>query len=149
MQDFLDKYPYAFIPFFVLFWCAILFLVSAVSGWMALAQKFRLNSMFSGPSWGFQSAYKRWMGHYGNCLNVGADPTGLKFSILFPFRPGHPPLLLPWSEISVERRSKFLSFRQVKLLLGREEQIPFSISGRLADRIQSAAGTSWPIETIS
>jgi hypothetical protein len=39
--------------------------------------------------------------------------------------------------------------KQVKLLLGREEQIPFLISGRLAERIQAAAGGSWPIEPIS
>jgi hypothetical protein len=37
----------------------------------------------------------------------------------------------------------------VKLLLGREEQIPFVIRNRLADRIQAAAGASWPIEQIS
>jgi hypothetical protein len=42
-----------------------------------------------------------------------------------------------------------LFVRQVKLMLGREEQIPFVISGTLADRIQAAAGASWPIEQIS
>ena len=82
----------------------------------------------------------RWTSHYGSCLNVGADPAGVKISVLFPFRPGHPPLLIPWSEISVASRRKFLFIRRVKLLLGREEQIPFVISGGLADRIQAAAG---------
>jgi hypothetical protein len=38
---------------------------------------------------------------------------------------------------------------QVKLLLGREEQISFVISEALADRIQEAARASWPIEQVS
>jgi hypothetical protein len=149
LQDFLDKYPLAFIPFFVLFWCAISFLLGALSGWMTLAERFLLTSPFTGPTWGFQSARMRWTSRYGNCLNVGADPTGLKLSMLFLFRPGHPSLFVPWSEISVGKRQRFLFITQVKLLLGREEQIPFVIGGALADRIQAAAGTSWPIESIS
>ncbi len=84
----------------------------------------------------------RWTSHYGNCLTIGADTAGLKLSVLFPFRPGHPPLFIPWSEISVTRRRNLLFVRQVKLLLGQEEQIPFVISGGLADRIQVAAGAN-------
>ena len=149
LQDFLDKYPLALLAFGVFFWCSTLFLVGALSGWVTLAQKFRLASPFTGPTWGGQSAYMRWMSHYGNCLSIGADATGLKLAVFFLFRPGHPPLFLPWSEISVASRSKFLFFRRVKLVLGREEQIPFSISGTLADRIQAAAAASWPIESVS
>jgi hypothetical protein len=149
LQDFLNKYSLAFIPFFVLFWCAIIFSISAVSGWMVLARRFRPTSTFTGPNWSFQSARMRWTSRYGSCLTVGADPTGLQLSVFFLFRAGHPPLFVPWSEISVARRWKFLFVTQVKLMLGREEQIPFTISGTLADRIQAAAGASWPVEQAS
>lgn len=149
MQHFLDKYPVAILPLFVLFWCVLLFSIGALSGWVSLARRFRLIAGFTGPTWRFQSARMRWTAHYGNCLTVGADASGLMLSILFLFRPGHPPLLVPWTEISVAQRRKILFFRQVKLLLGREEQIPFLISGRLSDRIQAAAGPNWPIESVS
>ena len=149
MQDFLNKYPLVVIPLFVLFWCAVLILIAKLTGWATLAQRFRLRSPYTGPTWGFQSARLRWTSHYGSCLNVGADATGLKLSVLFLFRPGHPPLLVPWDEISVARRQSFLFIRQVRLLLGREEQIPFVISGCLADRIQAAAGASWPVEAVT
>jgi hypothetical protein len=149
LKDFLDNNPLALVPLFVLLWCAVVFSIAAFSGWMNLARRFRLSSAFTGPSWGLQSAYMRWASRYRSCLNIGADATGLKLSVLFLFRVGHPPLLVPWSEISVARRRKFLFVRQVKLLLGREEQIPFVIGGGLADRIQAAAGASWPIEAIS
>jgi hypothetical protein len=149
LQDLLDKYPLAFIPLFVLFWCGILFLIAVLTGWATLAKRFRMTSTFTGPTWGFQSARMRWSSHYGSCLNVGADATGLKLSVLFLFRPGHPPLFLPWSEVSVAQRQSFLFIRRVRLLLGREEQMPFVISGGLADRIQAAAGASWPVEAVN
>lgn len=91
----------------------------------------------------------RWSCHYNSCLTVGADPTGLQLSVFVLFRAGHPPLFIPWYEISVARRWNFLFIRQVKLLLGREEQIPFVMSGHLADRIQAAAGANWPVERVS
>jgi hypothetical protein len=149
LQDFLNKYPLALIPLFVFFWCAIASLIAVLTGWTTLAERFRTTSTFTGPTWGFQSARMRWSSHYHGCLTVGADTTGLKLSILFLFRPGHPPLFVPWSEISVAKRWRFLFIRQVKLLLGREEQIPLVITGRLADRIQAAAGASWPVEAVS
>jgi len=150
LQDLLNKYPLVFISLlFVLLWCAIVFLIAALSGWMDLAERFRLTSTFTGPTWGFQSARMRWTSHYGSCLGVGADATGLMLSVLFLFRPGHPPLFVPWSEISVAKRQNFWFIRRVRLLLGREEQIPLVISGSLADRIQAAAGASWPIESVS
>ncbi len=51
----------------------------------------------------------------------------------FSFSPRPSLLFIPWSEISVAKRSDFLSIRQVKLLLGDDEQIPFMITGRLAE----------------
>jgi hypothetical protein len=149
LQDFLNKYPLVFIPFFVLLWCGILFLIAVFSGWVTLSRRFRLTSVFTGPTWEFRSAYMRWTSRCGNCLSIGADTAGLKLSVFFLFRPGHPPLFVPWGEISVARRRDFLFIRRVKLLLGREEQIPFVISGGLADRIQAAAGSSWPIEAVT
>lgn len=149
MEDFLNKYPLAILPLLILFWCAILFVVGRLSGWSTLAGRFRLASTFAGATWEFRSARMRWTFHYGNCVTVGANASGLMLSVLFPFRPGHPPLFIPWSEILVAERRKILFFRRVQLLLGREEQIPLVISGRLSDCIQAAAGPNWPIESVS
>lgn len=146
MQGPLNNHPLVFVPFFIALGCAAIFSIALFSGWRKLAERFRLRSSFTGVSWGLQSAYMRWASHYGNCLNVGADSAGLKLSVVFLFRVGHPPLFIPWSEISVVRRSSFLFFRRVRLELGREEQIPFVIGGSLADGLRIAAGASWPIE---
>jgi hypothetical protein len=74
---------------------------------------------------------------------------GLYLAVMVIFRAGHPPLLLPWHEVSVRRRWNMAFLRYVELTLGREEQVPFRINGRLADRLQAAAEANWPIEAVT
>lgn len=149
MRRFLDSYPFLFFLIFPLFWCAVLWLIGKLSGWSLLARRFRLTSSFLGERWSFQSARMRWGANYGSCLTVGADATGLYLAVMVFFRAGHPSLLLPWHEVSVRKRWKMVVFRYVELTLGREEQISLRISGRLADRIQAAAGVNWPLEAVA
>lgn len=134
--------------FFIALWCFISFLISRLSGWSTLSNRFRATLPFSGQKWTWQSARMRLGTNYGNSLIVGADPSGLFLATIFVFRIGHVPLLLPWHEISISRRSEILTFRYLELTLGREEQIPFRVNGRLADRIRNSAGISWPIEPL-
>jgi len=87
----------------------------------------------------------RWGANYKSCLTIGADSAGLYLSPLFFFRIGHPPLCIPWTEISFRGRRKILFIEFVELEFGREEQIPFLIRAGLADQIRSAAASSWPV----
>jgi hypothetical protein len=129
-------------------WAIIFTLISRVGGWATLAEQYRCEETFTGPRWSFQRGQMRWMVGYNNCLNVGADPRGLYLSILFPFRLGHPPLFIPWRDISYSSK-KVLWVKFVELRLGREVTIPFRISNQLAEKLKTAAGTSWPIENVA
>jgi hypothetical protein len=153
MQSSADFNPLWLIPvfpvFFVCLWCGIVLLISRLSGWANLANRFRLTLPFAAQKWGWQSARMRYATNYSNCLTVGADPMGLYLDIFPLWRIGHSPLLIPWHEVSVRRRVKVLVFTYVELRLGREEQIPFRISATLASRIQAAAGPNWPVEATS
>ncbi len=126
---------------------AIMLVVSHLGGWASLAERYPAQEPFSGPCWNFQCGQFRWFASYNNCLTVGADPRGLFLWILWPFRVGHPPLFIPWADISVSRK-KVLWINQVKFLLGHETRIPLTISDRLAERLRSAAGASWPVESV-
>ena len=86
--------------------------------------------------------------NYNNVLTIGADRTGLYLSTVFFFRIGHPPLFIPWTEISLSGRRKILFVEFVEFKLGREEQIPFLIRAKLADQIRAAAASSWPVQAI-
>jgi hypothetical protein len=59
----------------------------------------------------------------------------------------HPPLLIPWDQITVTRR-QILFFNYVRLELGREQRVPLWLRLYVADRIKSAAGAHWPVEEI-
>lgn len=90
-----------------------------------------------------QSAGMRALSHYGNCLTIGADVTGLYMSAINDFIVWHPPLFIPWSEISVEQK-KLLSSRSLEFRLGRTEKICFKVSDTLGAKLEAAAGPKWP-----
>ena len=122
--------------------------VSQMGGWASLAEQYRCLESFTGSRWSFQCGQFRRFASYNNCLTVGADPHGLFLSIFPLFRFAHPALFIPWREISVSR-NKVLWIRQVKLLLGRELQIPLTVRESLAQKLRAAAGSSWPVESDS
>ena len=143
-----SPFPFAFPIFLVALGCTLPLFIAAMSGWSMLRRRFSQTFPFTGEAWKWQSARMRLGCNYNNCLTVGADASGLYLSVLFLIRIGHPPLFLPWQEITIRRRSKRPLFRYVELRLGRDEQVPFMIRERLAERLKSAAGPNWPPEPI-
>ena len=123
----------------------IFFYISHLGGWATLADRYRLTEPFSGRQWKFQSGQMRYWTQYNNCLIVGADSRGLYLNIIWPLRLAHPPLFIPWREISRSSK-KFLWVNYVELRLGREAALPFRIGYQLAQRLKEAAGASWPAE---
>jgi hypothetical protein len=87
----------------------------------------------------------RWIAGYHNCLVVGATEAGL-YLATFPFFPlAHPPLLIPWSEVSYSRKRMFF-FPMVRFELGMENAVPFWVREALAERLRNVAGAAWPVE---
>lgn len=44
-----------------------------------------------------------------NCLNIAVSEAGLRLSVFPLFRLFHPPLVIPWDQVSVQNRSGILS----------------------------------------
>jgi hypothetical protein len=116
-------------------WCAIGYLVSFFTGWLALARRFKKQSepygeiRSAGPF--FYSIYMRWWGHYSSVIRLTAASDALYASVLFLLRVGHPPLRIPWDEIRFGR-TKFFFRTYIVLTLGNEEKIPMRIPLRMA-----------------
>lgn len=87
---------------FLAFWCGLLTIIGRISGWLLLADRYRFHDTFDGQCWYLRSAELRWQCSYGGALTVGANPSGLYLAVLAPFRPGHPPLFIPWSETQIQ-----------------------------------------------
>ncbi|MFN0129890.1 MAG: hypothetical protein ACKV19_24765 [Verrucomicrobiales bacterium] len=87
-------------------WCLLCLLLSRIGGWHRLALRFPAREGPKGKKRRFQSAQIGWV-NYSNCLTISAEKTGLYLSVLFLFRLGQPPLLVPWSAIRNRTTRKF------------------------------------------
>lgn len=152
MQNWLDQHHSALwliIPCYaVALWLLVSAVISYIGGWATLAQQFRLRESFVGERWTGQSGQMRWIAGYGNCLTVGCSPQGLYLGTMPLFRFRHPPLLVPWNEITISRR-RIAFFRVVRFGLGRELDIPLYLRAKLADKVRRGAGKQWPIEPVA
>jgi hypothetical protein len=134
-------------PFMAAGWIGTCLLISRLSGWTALAERYRaVGAAVTAKQRTFRSALMRWGARYGNCLFFAADETGLRLSILFILRPGHPPLFFPWSEVTVGQTRRFFQ-EFVELRLRRVPEVPLLITGEMASWLAGAAGPSWPGRT--
>jgi hypothetical protein len=147
--NWLFNHPPFFYVFFAIMWVSIVYLLGIVSGWNALSKRFRSRGRSYGESWPFRSARMRFYVHFGNCLSVGADVSGLYLAVFPIFRPGLPPPLTPWSEIAVISGGTGLIFKKRELRLGRHESIPLRISTSLFQSLRQSAGEAWPPESFA
>ena len=131
------------VPLFFAMWLLISLVISYIGGWAKLAGDFKARSAFTGQLWNWQSGSMRWTAHYSRCLTVGCDTRGLYVSVLPIFRFKHPPLFIPWMEISTTRK-RILIFEVVEFRLGLKLGIPLQLKASLGTAREKAAGGSWP-----
>ena len=125
----------AYILIFIALWGCVCKLISVFGGWQALSRDYRTNSAFDGQKlWLKSVGIRRWT-NYSNCITVGVNKYGLYVSVLPIFRIGHPPLFIPWLDISTEEGSRHLFFNIVKFEFARQPDVPMVFSRRLAERI--------------
>ena len=99
--------PLGFVAFFVTLWLCICALLARLSGWRALATRFRSHGDVVGEQFRYCSGSigsSSWFPvGYRNCLCVTVSDSGLGLSLLFLFRVFSPDLFIPWEQIeSVE-----------------------------------------------
>ena len=102
---------------FPLLWMGIVFMISFMSGWQSLAQRYatiieaptNTRSMASGMV-GFS--------RYNNVLKVGLSDRGIYLSVFILFRPGHKPLFVPWSDISEVRQVDYFFRKMYNIKIG-------------------------------
>lgn len=147
MQPWVERHPILFaVSDFAFVYLTVSFVISWWGGWGVLARHFRLRTTFIGSRWQWQSGRMRWLCGYQHCLTVGANSEGLYLATLRFFPLFHPPLFIPWSEISVGKKSAV--FSTIRLRLGREYSIPLSVRERLAEQLKAVAGKGYPTDTL-
>jgi len=114
---------------------AIMFLISRLGGWAALAKVCPAKRRPRGPEFRGLSLQIRPATSYGGCITAIFSPDGLYLVPLVIFRFGHRPLLIPWEQVgaSVER----------KLLWVRFVYLPLTVRGRSARLRLSRKAQDW------
>ena len=120
--------PLVFIPFFILFWSAIVFFISFASGWSQLKQIYRTDMPFTGELSRFLSGRLR-RATYSGVLVIGRNGEGLYLRPLMPYRPGHPPLFIPWDEIEMSE-GKVLFSTYTEMIFSQAPHITFRLFNR-------------------
>jgi len=85
--------------FWICIWSGLNVHVSRMSGWHALARRFRSKGRFDGKCWRWQEVPM--CGYNYMWTAVGANTQGLYLAMPRFFRLGHPNLFIPWSETSI------------------------------------------------
>lgn len=125
-------------------WFVLLTAIGRFGGWSQLAEYYAARDDFQGQRWRFESARFKGRANYSSCLTFGADPRGLHISTLFLFRPGHPPLFIPWADITMRRATYFL-FPYTELKFRRSPERALMVRERLGQHLAAAAGLPWPL----
>lgn len=102
---------------FILIWCLGLTTLGWLSGWRALARRYRAAVRPEGAHFAWQAGNIGGLG-YRDCLTIRVAAEGLYLAMAWPFRAGHPALLLPWADLRVSRVGRTLGFDWAELTVG-------------------------------
>ena|ERR1700690_1947244 len=138
-----EQFSVLFIPMFIGMWTFICLFLSLLGGWRELGQVYHADGKIEGDKWSWQSGSTRFGVNYNHCLNIRANRKGIYIAISLPFRLGHPPLFIPWSDITIKQQ-KVLCFKRICFTFAKVPNVPFKISERLAEKISLAVGGVWP-----
>jgi hypothetical protein len=139
--EFLLRYLWLVIVVFVIaLWLLVSLLISVMGGWRALSGYYTAETPFPGERIRFCSAQFARYVNYGNCLTLGAGPQGLYVAILPVLRVAHPPLLIPWEDITAREAQTWL-FAAIELEFAKVPSVRVRLPSRLAQRLFDASGT--------
>jgi hypothetical protein len=126
---------------FAAFWTVLCFVLSRF-GWATLAREYPDRLPVSGKSWRMRSG-RVGPNNYSGCLNLTANPEGLRLAVFFLFRPGHAPVFIPWGDMRVSHE-RFWFLRMVRLTLARCPSVPVLLQEAVVEQIAKEVGRVWP-----
>ncbi len=100
--------PVLFPFYFVGLWVTVVFLLARMGGWKKLSEEYAWRGEPIPKSWKkWQYARIGWV-NYNGCLEFGATERGVVIRTFFLFKISHPPLFVPWEDITLtERKALF------------------------------------------
>jgi len=137
-QNWLLHNPMYFGIFFIFMWLVASYTISKISGWSRLAEKYQTSEK---PESKVMQAVQAQWGSFmiaGNIYTIACNSEGMYLGVLFPFRFGHPPLLIPWYDIKTSKVGGLIKNR-IRLKFGNAISRPFEIYERTAEKIKECS----------
>jgi len=127
-----------------LVWIGFNCVVSYTGGWWDLAKAYPLDHEFpEKQSWRAPQVFLSALGTYRNLVHVGVDREGLYLRVAPLFRVAHPPIFVPWKDISYSQKKRF--FREMtKFRFRHKPDIPVHLPIQLTNKVAEAAAGYWP-----
>lgn len=124
-----------FLVFFTLLWTGVTFLLAHLSGWRALARRFRGQLSAPEDAVDFASgSIRRWVPvRYRSVMNVSAGREGVGLSVFPLFALANPPLVIPWEAVG-ECRAWESFGRRFRFKAG-DPAVTVTLHGRAADLV--------------
>ncbi len=135
LMQFEEAFLFLFPIFFIGMWVTVCFLLARIGGWSRLAEAYQSQAQFTGKKWYFQSC-QLGLTNYNGALTVGSNYYGLYLAVLLLFRVGHPPLLIPWSDITTAEY-KGLIFPYLDFTFARAPSIRLRLPRKLGDMVMA------------
>jgi hypothetical protein len=134
--------PLYFLIAFPLLWFAVTLILSVLSGWFRLMERYPnrdeiplLTLTNQSGSLGIVSMR--------NILKLSVCASGLRIGIMRIFGPFCRDFLVPWDEITVTRGDRYL-WKFAKLSFGQPASGSLKLFAEVADRLARAVGDRWP-----
>ena len=89
-------------------WMLLGWLSSVLGGWTKLASQYGFKKPFTGKTFPTRSAILG-MTRYANCLTLGANEEGLYLEVFVWMKLSHPPLFIPWSDMTGKIEDSWLT----------------------------------------
>lgn len=134
--------PLYFLICFPLFWFAVTMILSFVSGWFGLMERYpdrgeNALAVLTNQSGSLGAVSMR------GILKLSVCPSGLRVGIMRIFGPFSRDFFVPWNEITVTRADRFF-WQVAKLSFGQPSVGKLTVFADVADRMARAAGNHWP-----
>jgi hypothetical protein len=126
-------------------WIAFSYLLSYLSGWRGLAAVYQARQPFLGKCLRPWAASMRWGVNYNGLLAIGVDSLGIHLSVFFLFRAGHPPLFIPFGEISTTLERAWW-FETVKMRFENYPSTYLLVPLSVAEKLSEASGLQFQVE---
>src|SRR3984957_11342513 len=134
--------PLYFLLAFPLLWFAVTMILSFLSGWFGLMERYPDRDEIPVVTLANQSGSLGLVSMRG-ILKLSVCPSGLRIGIMRIFGPFCRDFLVPWNEITVTRSDRVF-WKVAKLSFGQPSNGNLKVFAEVADRMARAAGNRWP-----